>query len=284
MDDCLVTPTSFAHPLADASAPGCDMASNATKLRIREQVEVLQLSRCNAPIVSILDRIGCILGLPLVILARDLAQPYGKSTAQGFSRCAMWSGKTMEDWQDSGGALREVLYRRCRLSHLPFAVTAESMLREIPHLRRRKVERLAEICFRDLGLHSFVTVPVHLPLARIAMLAWAGPLPIGTAEALLTDIGVELMIAAQCGVGILDGGANAQIAHADTFELTPREWDCLRLVAQGFRDADVARLIGISPTTARYYIDQAVRKMNAANRTHAVALAAQQGLLGPIGI
>ena len=103
-------------------------------------------------------------------------------------------------------------------------------------------------------------------------------------QALMLIPTAALMIAAQCGVGILDDGPSAQLPQADTFQLTPREWDCLRLIAQGFRDADVARLIGISPTTARYYIDQAVRKMNAANRTHAVALAAQLGLLGPIGI
>jgi DNA-binding NarL/FixJ family response regulator len=69
-----------------------------------------------------------------------------------------------------------------------------------------------------------------------------------------------------------------------TMRLTPREWDCLRFMAQGFRDADIARLMEIALTTVRYHIDNAVQKLGASNRTHAAAVAAQSGLLGPIGL
>ena len=65
-------------------------------------------------------------------------------------------------------------------------------------------------------------------------------------------------------------------------KLTLREWECLRLTAQGYREAEVASLIGMAQTTVRYHLDNVIRKLDASNRTHAVAIAAQLGILGPI--
>ena len=65
--------------------------------------------------------------------------------------------------------------------------------------------------------------------------------------------------------------------------LTPRESECLRLVAQGYRDAEIARLSGLAATTVRFHLDNVVRKFGAANRVQAVAIAAQLGVLGAIG-
>jgi len=66
-------------------------------------------------------------------------------------------------------------------------------------------------------------------------------------------------------------------------DLTPREADCLRLVAQGYRDAEIARLSGLAATTVRTHLDNVVRKFGASNRVQAVAIAAQLGLLGALG-
>ena len=55
-----------------------------------------------------------------------------------------------------------------------------------------------------------------------------------------------------------------------------------QLTAQGCREAEVASLIGMAQTTVRYHLDNVIRKLDASNRTHAVAIAAQLGILGPI--
>lgn len=62
-----------------------------------------------------------------------------------------------------------------------------------------------------------------------------------------------------------------------------REWDCLRMLAQGYREAEAAELLNISKSTLRFHIENVVRKFGCKNRTHAVAMAAQLGLLGPVG-
>jgi len=40
---------------------------------------------------------------------------------------------------------------------------------------------------------------------------------------------------------------------------------------------------GLASTTVRFHLDNVARKLGASNRTHAVAIAVQLGLLGPIG-
>ena len=65
--------------------------------------------------------------------------------------------------------------------------------------------------------------------------------------------------------------------------LTPREWDCARTLAQGYREAEIADIIGISKLTVRYHLDNIVKKFGCKTRAQAIALLAQLGLLGPIG-
>lgn len=62
-------------------------------------------------------------------------------------------------------------------------------------------------------------------------------------------------------------------------QLTRRELDSLRLVAEGKTDWDVARILGISESTARFHIDNARRKLDAVSRAQAVAKIANRGLL-----
>ena len=68
----------------------------------------------------------------------------------------------------------------------------------------------------------------------------------------------------------------------DSASLSPREVDCLTHAAQGHGDEDIASRLGISKHTARFHIENAINKLGATNRTHAVALAAQLGLVGPV--
>lgn len=61
--------------------------------------------------------------------------------------------------------------------------------------------------------------------------------------------------------------------------LTTRERESLRLVADGKTDWEISVIFGISQSTARFHIDNARRKLGAANRTHAVAKLIGQRLI-----
>ncbi|MFB9990496.1 tetratricopeptide repeat protein [Deinococcus oregonensis] len=61
--------------------------------------------------------------------------------------------------------------------------------------------------------------------------------------------------------------------------LTVREQQVLRLIASGQTNKDVARALGISERTAKFHLTGVMNKLGVNSRAHAVAEAAQQGLL-----
>jgi len=61
--------------------------------------------------------------------------------------------------------------------------------------------------------------------------------------------------------------------------LSSRERDCLKLAMLGKTSSEIGIILSLSEYTISQYLTAAQRKMNASNRTHAVALAAQLGYL-----
>jgi LuxR family quorum sensing-dependent transcriptional regulator len=61
--------------------------------------------------------------------------------------------------------------------------------------------------------------------------------------------------------------------------LTRREMQCMQWVAAGKTDKQIAGLIGISPVTAHFHIEQAKKKLRTPTRTEAIALLTGRGLL-----
>jgi DNA-binding NarL/FixJ family response regulator len=61
--------------------------------------------------------------------------------------------------------------------------------------------------------------------------------------------------------------------------LTQREREVLRLLADGLRNEEIGRELHIAAETARAHIRNAMRKLDADTRTHAVAVALRQSLI-----
>jgi DNA-binding NarL/FixJ family response regulator len=61
--------------------------------------------------------------------------------------------------------------------------------------------------------------------------------------------------------------------------LTPREMEVLELVAQGLQNKEIASALVISERTVKFHVSSIMGKLGAGNRTEAVSLAAQQGLI-----
>ena len=62
-------------------------------------------------------------------------------------------------------------------------------------------------------------------------------------------------------------------------QLTRREREVLRLIAEGLTGKQIARALGISERTVTFHTTALLRKLGADTRAQAVALAAQRGLL-----
>ena len=138
---------------------------------------------------------------------------------------------------------------------------------------------------RNVLLRYIATVfPIHLPKSQIGMIAWAGNRRTEDLLQILPGISGYLLGIGHYLMSIAQQETSAANTNLDECaQLTPRERDCVRTLAQGYREAEVANLIGISKVTVRYHLDNVAQKFGCKTRTQAVALAAQLGLLGPIG-
>jgi DNA-binding CsgD family transcriptional regulator len=61
--------------------------------------------------------------------------------------------------------------------------------------------------------------------------------------------------------------------------MSKREVECLKLSANGHTSEEIARLLKLSVHTANQYLTQSAQKLNAVNRTQAVAKALRLGLI-----
>ena len=63
------------------------------------------------------------------------------------------------------------------------------------------------------------------------------------------------------------------------FDLTPREFDVLTLLAEGASNKTIAKQLGISVHTAKFHVSSLLEKLDATGRTDAVAHAARRGVI-----
>jgi NarL family two-component system response regulator LiaR len=68
-------------------------------------------------------------------------------------------------------------------------------------------------------------------------------------------------------------------AQPEADALTERELEVLRLMAQGQMNKEIAAALVISERTVKFHVSAILSKLGAGNRTEAVTLAAQQGLI-----
>lgn len=62
-------------------------------------------------------------------------------------------------------------------------------------------------------------------------------------------------------------------------ELAERDRECLRLLADGHKDEDIASRLGIAARTVRFHIDKVKRSFGATSRVHMIAMALRANLL-----
>jgi DNA-binding CsgD family transcriptional regulator len=75
------------------------------------------------------------------------------------------------------------------------------------------------------------------------------------------------------------GTALATKVSVDQHDLTNRELEILRLVAEGHSNAQLARMLWVTEQTVKFHLSNVYRKLNVANRTEAARWAQLHGLL-----
>jgi DNA-binding CsgD family transcriptional regulator len=228
-----------------------------------------------------LDAVAGLLGLPWACWVPDTSHPYELPQMDAFARAHGWPDELLKLWWSRHAALKMPFYIRCRFEQLPFLVSLDHR-HQLDRVSREQTQ-ITELIHR-MGVTTLLVVPLHLSKGQVAIIVWAGNRKVEVLTRVLTGIegdllaiGHRFMRIASHSLHSTDNGVN------ERSRLTPREWDCVRTLAQGYREAEIANLIGIKKATVRFHLDNVVDKFGCKTRAQAVALLGQLGLLGPIG-
>lgn len=142
------------------------------------------------------------------------------------------------------------------------------------------------------GLDAIAAIRLHDPRAKIIALTTyrsdvllTRALQAGAAAYLLKSTLVEEMFATiervHAGAPSAQPDAGPMLsAEIAAGRLTRREIDVLALAAEGNSNKGIARKLGIGEDTVKGYMSALFCKLGASDRTHAVALALKQGIIG----
>ncbi|HEY8352633.1 MAG TPA: autoinducer binding domain-containing protein [Sphingomonadales bacterium] len=200
----------------------------------------------------------------------------------------------VQSWVAHDGGLQTIviddMHAHCpvtnfsRREHRPFAWRTDD-----PRMFARRgplAQRQAAIMrfLRRFRVAGGITTPVHRPFGDAGLISWMTTDPALDLRSHLEDKGQELFFLAHHFLAELAERHVAAMAkrHADSARLSEREIECLRWAALGKTEREIGDIIARSESTARFHLKNAMRKLHANNRTHAVAKACHYGLLGEI--
>ena len=140
------------------------------------------------------------------------------------------------------------------------------------------------------GVAALRAIRERNPNARVvALTTYDGDVDIvralsaGASGYLLKDRGGEVVQAvrmAAAGWRVIPPGVSTRLGEfSPRADLTAREWEVLRLTAKGFRNRDIARLIGRSVETVKAHLRNIMQKLGVEDRTEAVMVALQRGII-----
>lgn len=128
---------------------------------------------------------------------------------------------------------------------------------------------------RKFGIGRDLYLPIHAP-SRIQML-WVFSL-LGAQEELDAEAGALQQLADRFAIVVSDFVNLEETAPDDTV-LTTREAQCIMLIARGYSNTAIAADLKISVHSVKFHVTNMMQKLDAANRSEAIAKAARSGLL-----
>jgi len=223
-----------------------------------------------AEAVDLLRRYGTSIGCPILGAIHDLTQrePALIADMQQIVGKMGWP-ETMPNW------VRHLISTvRCRSERFPFP----SPLQDKSYVPRTPIQRRIYRDIRDHGVKSAIYVPVHGSGGRTTALTLSSSAQIDI-PAVISLHWQSLMIVGYTFVEHLERKTSCARMSDDYRTLTDRHLDCLVWVARGKTKYETAKILGISEQTAKEHLQEAAKRLNAVNTTHAVAIAIKNALI-----
>jgi DNA-binding NarL/FixJ family response regulator len=141
------------------------------------------------------------------------------------------------------------------------------------------------------GVKTIAAIIGEFPLARIiALTTWEGDadiqraLEVGARGYLLKDVVSEALVSAirqvhDGGKAIPAGVAERLAAFTPRIDLTERELEVIALMARGLSNKAIGAALGRTEATIKVHVLHILQKLEAADRTEAVTIALQRGII-----
>ncbi len=218
------------------------------------------------------------LGWDLVAFHQDIRQadlPRGRD-GEFIGTSMGWRAETVNTWVQSGLAHNCPIGHRCELTPEPFLwdcdVTRAEWCRG-----RLSVEEHAVLQHYKRDVCGGVTVPVW-HAGKTGYVSWC------SRKRERLERGYDASLSS---IHLLSHTFMRQLdriqTSGDRRVLTVRETECLTWAARGKTSEEIARVLQRSAETVEFHLANAMLKLGARNRTHAVAIATQRGLLAEVG-
>lgn len=190
-----------------------------------------------------------------------------------------WEPDGAQWWQDVRFGLRAPVAEACRLESRPFWANREGAR------DRHGAPILREFDFaahygRLVQNPAGIVVPVHLPFSRIGMVSFS--CRDNRRDDLSRELDAHFETLYLLSHLFIEGYARLETGDRwlpDAVTLTRLEVNCLRWVARGKTDDEIAMIMGRARPTIRFHLQNAAMKLGAVNRSQAVFRAGQLGYL-----
>ncbi|SIP99147.1 DNA-binding transcriptional regulator, CsgD family [Rhizobium sp. RU35A] len=176
-----------------------------------------------------------------------------------------WPSELLAHFDQAGLLQSSPILQRLRASTLPFTYS-------MADIARQRGDTVSFDLFQRFGLTSGVYFPVHDSSGKRGCVSFCGDGVMFTVQQM-----VELMY---LSVHVYQG--LAEIRDIDvrvSDQLSEREIDCLNWTAAGKTSAEIADILELSEHTVNHYLNRATKKLDAVNRSQAVAKALRAGLI-----
>ena len=181
-----------------------------------------------------------------------------------------WSEEFRLAYERSGLARYSLVMKALKVDPMPFAWDLESLYGHDP-ADPDAIAPQARLLLKA-GCRAGAFLPVH-GLTSFNGLLWFG----GDRDAPSDAETLLLQRVAFVAFGVL--AAVRFEENRRNNPLSGRERDCLKLAMLGKTSSEIGTILALSEYTVSQYLASATKKVNASNRTHAVAVAAQLGYL-----
>jgi DNA-binding CsgD family transcriptional regulator len=235
----------------------------------------------SADAVECLRESGEVIGMRLPCALNDVSGncPVYDHEGRRIADQLGWPGWMTDRWFDHAYVRQHPIYLRCRFENLPFGDVYAQLWKDLGALSPAQQQMKKDV--ERLGVLAQITVPIHLAMGRTACVLWSSCEP-ADVDGVLASCGHHLLTIGHLFMAVMQPLYDRTVRprERELAYLSDRQIDCLYWLANGKTIQETAVILQISAHTVRQHLRVIVERLGAVNTIHAVALAAQFGIIG----